>query len=337
MRLRACFLVILGLVLIAPAPGVCLADDPGEPDTCRIQCPDVTLPGEQVEIGVTVYNDEDLGGLAVPLVFGHPTLDVVCDSIGFAGTRVEHAEYRGAAIDTADYKLVFYVVFYDSHLVAGDGVVANMYFTTGPGWDSTLCVRIDTAFHPPTTVLEFTPVASGQAAHPEFIRGCLALGATPVPELAEPADEAVMCSPDTFDLVWSDLDENLSYTLQYAQDSNFTSGVVTIGDLQDTNYTVSLPRGTYFWHVKSGNVCGKESPYQEQPFSFSLFQSGDATNDGLVDLSDAITILNYLYKSGPEPNPLGSGDANCDDVVDLGDAVWLLNYLFKAGPTPCCP
>lgn len=337
MKSKACLLVILSLVLMVGAHRACLADDPGNPDTCRVECLDVTLPGEQVEIGITVYNDEDLGGLAVPLVFGYPPLDVVCDSISFVGARAEHAEYRGAAIDSANYKLVFYVVFYDSHLVAGDGVVANMYFTTGPGWDSTLCVRIDTAFHPPTTVLEFTPLASGQALHPEFKNGCLALGAPPVPELVEPPDQAMLCSPDTFDLVWSSLGEDYTYTLEYAQDSDFTSGVVTLGDLQDTSYTVSLPRETYFWHVKSSNVCGKESDYQDLPFSFFVYQSGDASNDGLIDLSDAVWTLNYLYKGGPEPEPLESGDANCDDIVDLGDAVWLLNYLFKSGPSPCCP
>jgi len=113
--------------------------------------------------------------------------------------------------------------------------------------------------------------------------------------------------------------------------------VVTLSHLADTSYTVSLPRGTYFWHVKSFNSCGKESPYQEQPAGFFIYLSGDATNDGLVDLSDAIGILNYLYRNGSEPDPLQSGNANCDDIVDISDAIWILNYLFRAGPSACCP
>ncbi len=337
MKLKVCFLLLLSIFVFTVSVNIVLADDPGNPDTCRVECLDVTLPEEQVVISVTVYNDEDLGGLAVPLVYGYPGLDVVCDSISFAGTRVEQAEYRGVAIDTADCKLVFYAVFTDSHLVAGDGVVASLYFTTGAGWDSTLCVKIDTALYPPTTVLELTSLATGQALHPEFIQGCLALGATPIPELAEPSDLAVLCSPDTFDFVWSNSGESLFYTLEYALDSDFTTGVVTLSHLADTSYTVSLPRGTYFWHVKSFNSCGKESPYQEQPAGFFIYLSGDATNDGLVDLSDAIGILNYLYRNGSEPDPLQSGNANCDDIVDISDAIWILNYLFRAGPSACCP
>lgn len=64
---------------------------------------------------------------------------------------------------------------------------------------------------------------------------------------------------------------------------------------------------------------------------------GDTNRDGVIDLADAIYILNYLFKGGPAPNPLEVGDCNCDQVVDLGDAIYLLNYLFKGGPPPCSP
>lgn len=337
MKEKFILVILLVLLLFPPSANLALADDPGNPDTCRVECLDAAFPDQQVVVGVSVYNDEDLGGLAVPLVFGYPELDVVCDSVSFVGTRVEYAEYLGASIDTANYKLVFYVVFIDSELTSGDGVVANLYFTTGPGWDSTLCVYIDTTFYPPTTILEFSPRASGQALHPEFKKGCLGLGFPPVPELISPSNQANVCSPDTFDFVWSKSAEDLLYTLQYAHDSDFTIGVVTIGDLEDTTYTVWLSRQTYFWHVKTTNLCGKDSPYQDQAFSFYVFQSGDATNDGVVDLGDVIHILNYLYKEGPEPDPLESGDAFCDGQIDLSDLVLLINYLYKNGPPPCCP
>jgi len=67
---------------------------------------------------------------------------------------------------------------------------------------------------------------------------------------------------------------------------------------------------------------------------------GDADGDGLVDIGDAIYILNYLYKYGDAPacQPITlCGDVNLDDVVDMGDAIYLLNYLFKAGPAPGSP
>jgi hypothetical protein len=66
------------------------------------------------------------------------------------------------------------------------------------------------------------------------------------------------------------------------------------------------------------------------------FISGDATGDGVVDLSDALVILNFLFRAGPAPVPFEAADNNCDQVVDLSDALYLLNYLFKGGNPPGC-
>ncbi len=52
-------------------------------------------------------------------------------------------------------------------------------------------------------------------------------------------------------------------------------------------------------------------------------------------ISDGIYLINYLFKSGPSPNPIEYGDVNCDGVVDIGDVVYLINYLFMEGPPPC--
>jgi hypothetical protein len=67
---------------------------------------------------------------------------------------------------------------------------------------------------------------------------------------------------------------------------------------------------------------------------------GDVNNDGVVNVGDAIYILNYLFKHGGAPMPyLCVGDVNNDDVVNVGDAIYILNYLFKHGGAPdpnCC-
>jgi non-lysosomal glucosylceramidase len=68
----------------------------------------------------------------------------------------------------------------------------------------------------------------------------------------------------------------------------------------------------------------------------SFYQVGDVNSDGMIDLSDVIYLLNYLYKNGPPPVVLEAADCNCDGTVDIGDVVYLLNYLFKNGPQPHC-
>jgi len=68
---------------------------------------------------------------------------------------------------------------------------------------------------------------------------------------------------------------------------------------------------------------------------------GDANADGNILLPDIITIINFLFKGAPAPNPLCRGDANGNGTVLLPDIIYLVNFLFKSGPAPiksqeCC-
>jgi len=62
---------------------------------------------------------------------------------------------------------------------------------------------------------------------------------------------------------------------------------------------------------------------------------GDANADGIVNVSDAVWIINYVFVGGDPPLPLEAGDANCDDICNVSDAVWIINYVFVGGNEPC--
>ncbi|MBI4607276.1 MAG: hypothetical protein HY721_35370, partial [Planctomycetes bacterium] len=67
------------------------------------------------------------------------------------------------------------------------------------------------------------------------------------------------------------------------------------------------------------------------------FKRGDANGDGAADISDAVTILEYLF-TGTQGLPcLDAADANVDGGVDMSDAIYLLAYLFSGGPKPEAP
>ncbi len=66
------------------------------------------------------------------------------------------------------------------------------------------------------------------------------------------------------------------------------------------------------------------------------FLRGDANGDGVINVADAMYIINYLFTGGPAPDPLEAGDANCDGTVNIADAMHLINYLFAGGPPPGC-
>lgn len=93
--------------------------------------------------------------------------------------------------------------------------------------------------------------------------------------------------------------------------------------------------GAYDVRVKAKDIHDRESGWSEA-LSVARFVRGDCNDDGIIDIGDAIYVINYLYKAGPAPDPPQAGDANCDSGCELADVVFLINYLFKNGPPPDC-
>ncbi len=70
-----------------------------------------------------------------------------------------------------------------------------------------------------------------------------------------------------------------------------------------------------------------------RPAAPTPFRRADANADGAVDLSDAITILRYLFVQSPL-SCLSAGDADGNERLDIGDSIFLLYYLFAGGTVP---
>ena len=63
---------------------------------------------------------------------------------------------------------------------------------------------------------------------------------------------------------------------------------------------------------------------------------GEASGDGSIDITDAVTILSYLF-AGSGISCAASGDGNDDGTVDITDAIYLLTWLFSGGSQPPPP
>jgi len=74
-----------------------------------------------------------------------------------------------------------------------------------------------------------------------------------------------------------------------------------------------------------------------EPESDLPFRRADCNDDGLVDLSDAINLLSFLFSGGNEPFCKDACDANDDETLDISDPIYSLNYLFEGGPDPPSP
>jgi hypothetical protein len=82
-----------------------------------------------------------------------------------------------------------------------------------------------------------------------------------------------------------------------------------------------------------------DAPYYNSgvTIKYVQFLRADANGDKSVSVSDAVYLINYLFKGGSSPLPIIQvGDANCDGKVTVSDVVFLINYLFKSGPAPTC-
>ncbi|MCJ7786426.1 MAG: M28 family peptidase, partial [Desulfobacterales bacterium] len=118
-------------------------------------------------------------------------------------------------------------------------------------------------------------------------------------------------------------------------DYNFPA-ILGIEDFQDFNA---------YYHQTGDRVSAFDTSYyvdftKAAVASFSIlanpYMIGDANRDGQLNVSDAIYLINYLFKGGPAPNPIQTGDVNCDGKINVSDVVYLINYLFKGGPPPGC-
>jgi hypothetical protein len=106
------------------------------------------------------------------------------------------------------------------------------------------------------------------------------------------------------------------------------------GESESDNYKIPVNSGgqASVVGISVGVTFGTNAGYAYA----SHVKHGDANANGLINLSDVIYLLNYLFRGGSSPCPMEAGDVNCDGAVNLSDDIILLNYLFRGGEAPSC-
>lgn len=85
------------------------------------------------------------------------------------------------------------------------------------------------------------------------------------------------------------------------------------------------------------NVPGNTATPLTDPTS-TPFSRGDVNNDGVVNITDPMTIINYLNLGIIKSvDCIDAADANDDGSLNISDAQHLLNYLYLGGPPPKDP
>ncbi len=66
-----------------------------------------------------------------------------------------------------------------------------------------------------------------------------------------------------------------------------------------------------------------------------MVMCGNYNRDNTVNVVDIVYLINYLFRSGPEPW-LYMGDCNADGEISISDAVCMVHYVLKSGERPKC-
>lgn len=200
--------------------------------------------------------------------------------------------------------------FWLHEFLVPEGPVHLRFDATDAGLDSDVEAAVDAV-----KIIYYT-------AAPTILNDSLPDGTIGVPYVQQL--EAITCVPP---LTWSDKYNDLETTGLILSPDGLVSG--TVSDTIIVSFTALV-------------VDGEGLP-REQVYTFKFWVPlvcGDATREEMVNLGDAVYLVNYVFKQGPAPIPLCVGDTNHDSSVNVGDAVYLINYIFKHGPAPdenCCP
>jgi hypothetical protein len=142
------------------------------------------------------------------------------------------------------------------------------------------------------------------------------------------------CGRSTLFIIYSNETEVLS---QHTWIRRFQSG-------EAEEYEAAVPARARFLTLATGRddatldcAHGVFGEPRLLPLPVAAFIRGDADASGAVNLSDGIYILNFLFRSGPEPPCGDAADTDNDGSLGISDAIYLFNHLFLGAPPPPAP
>lgn len=121
------------------------------------------------------------------------------------------------------------------------------------------------------------------------------------------------------------------------------TGAVNVTTVSDSSVMVCCFQDDIIVEIDSaGQVLTSYStgdgPTALGKYPVCFLRQGDPNGDDLINITDAVYLIQYIFNSGPAPVLLTAGDVNDDSLVNITDAVYLVQYIFNSGPEPvgCC-
>ena len=134
-------------------------------------------------------------------------------------------------------------------------------------------------------------------------------------------------------------DEGVYFDDIYAVQSFLSQDTISISGSASSVLLTEREHGIYCYSLRAKDDDDQYSGFATAQQIFvdltPQYICGDANADGMVNVSDAVSIINFVFAGGAEPQPYESGDTNCDITVNVSDAVWIINFVFTSGNSPC--
>jgi len=154
--------------------------------------------------------------------------------------------------------------------------------------------------------------------------------------------------PDTFIIAYHDVasysfpDDSMTFEIILTRNGNIKFQYLSVGDsgMQDSAVIgiseIDCRALPYVWQSDPVEHIVDDSMAVLFDYNYIVWEmSGDANYDGDANVGDAVYMISWIFKYGPDPRSLREADANCDGDANVGDAVHIINYVFKSGPEPC--
>lgn len=178
----------------------------------------------------------------------------------------------------------------------------------------------------------------------QYIGGSLADTIPPAATLTAPNGGDSLVAGSLYAVAWNSSDNVgiIATRLDFSSDSGSTWGVIDsiagnpsayYWTIPDTATDLALVRVTVY-------DFGTNQAVDTSDAVFTIYKipqlRGDVDKSGLITSADIIYLVNYAFRSGPEPiGGMAVGDVNCNGAVNSADIIYLVGYIFKGGPAPC--
>jgi len=293
--------MFFGALLFVLIPVLAMAQDPGVPDTARVECLDKVRPNSQVVLHVYAFNDEALGSFVIPMAFPDTVsnMDIFLDSVSFVGTRAASATLKNDRNDALSYtfdstnvvnknRLTIWAVWIAGGLAPGSGLLAQVYLRTGPAWDSAQYVPVDSVFISPASGLTFAPVA-GNEFTPVFVKGCLGNPVIPSITVTSPNGGENWRVGSMYDITWTSKNFSGNVKIEYSTNAGSTWNTIVASTPNDGVHPWTIP-GT--------------------PTTQAVVKVSDAATGIPSDMSDA----NFTISTAPTLTVPGMQQVFCDSL-----------------------